>query len=71
MIKDLAKDIQKYKSKLVIITGDFFLRDQQISKEEKDWLYPQMVESIKKVTDSIILMFPPITLPDLQNISSK
>ena len=63
LIKDLAKDIQKYKSKLVIITGDFFLRDQQISKEEKDWLYPQMVESIKKVTDSIILMFPPITLP--------
>ena len=71
LIKDLAKDIQKYKSKLVIITGDFFLRDQQISKEEKDWLYPQMVESIKKVTDSIILMFPPITLPDLQNISQK
>ena len=41
---DLGKDIQKFKSKLVIITGDFYLRDPQISKEEKDWLYPQMIK---------------------------
>ena len=34
---DLAKDIKKYKSKLVIITDDFFLNDPQIAKEEKDW----------------------------------
>jgi hypothetical protein len=42
LIIDLEKDIaKKYKSKLlVIITGDFFLSDSQISKEDKDWLYP-------------------------------
>ena len=71
LIMDLAKDIRKFKTKLVIITGDLFLNDSYIEKEEKDWLYPQMVESIKKVTDSIIIMFSPITLPNLQNISSK
>jgi hypothetical protein len=48
---------------MVIITGNFYLKDHQISKEEKNWLYHQMVESIKKVTDSIILMFSPIILP--------
>jgi hypothetical protein len=68
---DLAKDIKKSKSKLVIITGDFFLNDPYIEKEEKDWLYPQMIEAIKKVTDSIILMFSPITLPNLVNYDSK
>jgi hypothetical protein len=68
---DLAKDIKKYESKLFIITGDFFLNDSYIEKEEKDWLYPQMIESIKKVTDSIILMFSPITLPNLVNYDSK
>ena len=68
---DLEKYIKKYKSKLVIITGDFFLNDQQIEQEEKDWLYPQMIKAIKKVTDSIIIMFSPITLPNLKNISAK
>ena len=67
LIFDLTKDIKKYKSKLVIITGDFFLSDSQIEQEEKDWLYPQMVESIKKIIDSIILMFSPIILPYLVN----
>ena len=43
LIFDLAKDIKKYKSKLVIITGDFFLNDSYIEKEEKDWLYLQMI----------------------------
>jgi hypothetical protein len=41
LIVDLEKDIKKYKTKLVIITGDFFLNDPQIAQEEKDWLYPQ------------------------------
>ena len=45
---NLQKDIKKYKSKLVIITGDFYLRDPQILQEDKYWLYPQMIESIKK-----------------------
>ena len=61
LIFDLAKDIKKYNSKLVIITGDFFLSDSQIEKEEIDWLYPQMIKAMKKVTDSIILIFSSTT----------
>jgi hypothetical protein len=61
LIIDLEKDLEKYKSKLVIITGDFFLSDPQISKEDKDWLYPQMIKAIKNIRDSIILVFSPQT----------
>ncbi len=64
---DLEKDIKKYNSKLFVITGDFFLNDPQIAKEEKDWLYPQMIEAIKRVTDSIIIVFSSINLPNLMN----
>jgi hypothetical protein len=72
LIFDLAKDIKKYNSKLAIITGDFFLNDSYIEKEEKDWLYPQMVEAVKKVTtDSIILIFSPIALPNLINYENS
>lgn len=40
--------------------------------KEKDWLYPQqMIEAVKKVTDSIIVVFSPINLLNLQNISEK
>jgi hypothetical protein len=69
LIIDLEKDItKKYKSKLVVITGDFFLSDSQISKEDKDWLYPQMVQAIKeKIKDSIILVFSPTILSNLVN----
>ena len=67
LIIDLEKDLKKYKSKLVVITGDFFLSDSQISKEDKDWLYPQMIKAIKKVKDSIILVFSPTTLSNLMN----
>jgi len=67
LIKELEKDITKYKSKLVVITGDFFLSDPQISKEDKDWLYPQMIQAIKKVKDSIILVFSPTRLSNLIN----
>ena len=68
LIIDLEKDItKKYKSKLLVITGDFFLSDPQISKEDKDWLYPQMIKAIKKVKDSIILVFSPTTLSNLVN----
>ena len=64
----LIKDITKYKSKLLIITGDFFLSDPQITKQDKDWLYPQMIQAFKKVAgDSIILVFSPIKLPVLMN----
>ena len=67
LIKELEKDIKKYKSKLVVITGDFFLSDSQITKEDKDWLYPQMIQAIKKVRDSIILVFSPTKLSELVN----
>ena len=59
LIKELEKDITRYQSKLVVITGDFFLSDPQITKEDKDWLYFQMIKAIKKVKDSIILVFSP------------
>ena len=50
----------------MVITGDFFLHsDSQITKQEKDWLYPQMIQAIKKVKDSIILVFSPTKLPEL------
>ena len=48
LIKELEKDITKYKSKLVVITGDFFLSDPQITKQDKEWLYPQMIQANKK-----------------------
>ncbi len=67
LIKELEKDITKYKSKLVVITGDFFLSDPQITKEDKDWLYPQIIQAIKKVKDSIILVFSPTKLSELVN----
>ena len=67
LIKELEKDLEKYKSKLVVITGDFFLSDKQISKEDKDWLYPQMIQAIKKVRDSLILVFSPKKLSELVN----
>jgi hypothetical protein len=64
---DLEKDIKKYKSKLFIITGDFYLRDEQISKHDKDSLYPQMIKAITKIKDSIILVFSPTKLAGLIN----
>jgi hypothetical protein len=67
LIKELEKDLERYKSKLVVITGDFFLSDSQITKEDKDWLYPQMIKAIKKVRDSIILVFSPTKLSNLVN----
>ena len=67
LIIDLEKDLEKYKSKLVVITGDFYLSDSHITKEDKEWLYPQMIQAIKKVKDSIILVFSPTTLSNLVN----
>jgi hypothetical protein len=38
LIIDFEKDItKKYKSKLLVTIGDFFLLDPQISKEDKDY----------------------------------
>ena len=53
---------------IVVITGNFFLSDPQIAKEDKDGLYPQMIKAIKKVgADSIILVFSPTKLSSLVN----
>lgn len=43
----------------------------KLQKKDKDWLYSEMIEAINKITDSIILMFSPINLSSLQNISAK
>ncbi len=67
LIKELEKDLEKYKSKLLIITDDFFLSDPQITKQDKDWLYPQMINAIKKFKVYIILVFSPTTLSNLMN----
>ena len=67
LIIDLEKNLEKYKSKLLVITGDFFLSDSQITKEDKDWLYPQMIKAIKKVANSIILVFSSTKLSNLLN----
>ena len=63
----LIKELEKYKSKVVVITGDFFLSDPQITKQDKEWLYPQMIKAIKKIKDSIILVFSPTKLSELLN----
>jgi hypothetical protein len=64
----LEKDLEKYKSKLLVITGEFFLSDTQITKQDKDWLYHQMIQAIKKVVaNSIILVFSPTSLSNLVN----
>ena len=68
LIKELEKDLEKYKSKLLVITRDFFLSDPQITKQDKDWLYPQMIQAIKKnVANSIILLFSLTRLSNLMN----
>jgi len=67
LINELEKDLKKYKPKLLVITGDFFLSDPQISKQDKDWLYPQMIKAIKKVNDAIILVFSSTKLFTLVN----
>ena len=50
LIIDLEKNLEKYQSKLLVITSDFFLSDTQITKQDKDWLYPQMIQAIKKTS---------------------
>jgi hypothetical protein len=35
LIKELGKDLEKYKSKPVVITGDFFLSDPKLQKKTK------------------------------------
>ena len=39
----------------------------KITKRDKDWLYSQIIQAIKKIRDSIFLVFSPIKLPVLMN----
>jgi len=42
--------------------------NHQITKEDKNWLYPQMIQAIKKnVANSIILLFSLTRLSNLMN----
>jgi hypothetical protein len=44
-----------------MVTFSFLIH--KLQKEDKDWLYPQqMIQAIKKVQDSIILLFSPTKL---------
>ena len=65
LIKELEKDLEKYKSKLVVITGDFFLFNQQITKQDKDCLYPQMIQAIEKIKIYYFVFF--LELSELVN----
>ena len=67
LIIDIERDLEKYKSKLVVITGDFFLSDSQISKEEKGLVIFSNDYSNQKFRDSIILVFSPTSLSNLVN----
>jgi len=65
LVHFLIIDLEKYKSELLIIKGDFFFSDPQITK---DWIYPQIIKAIKKVVANfIILVFYPTRLSNLVN----
>ncbi|HEX2409125.1 MAG TPA: hypothetical protein VHJ38_18130, partial [Nitrososphaeraceae archaeon] len=49
LIIDLKKDLKKYQSKLVVITGDFYLLDSQISN------YILILENEKKIQEMYYL----------------
>ena len=44
----------------------FFFQIHKL-QNKKDWLYPQMIQTIKQVEDSIILVFSPTKLSELVN----
>jgi hypothetical protein len=67
----LNNRFRKRYRKIQIQTIDYyrwlFLADPQITKEDKDWLYPRMIQGIKKIANSIILVFSPTKLSELVN----
>ena len=65
-IKIKIKEIQIYLLEYFIVNAVTFSY-LQITKQDKDWLYPQMIKAIKKVKNSIILVFSPTRLSDLVN----
>jgi hypothetical protein len=76
IIYELPILIEKFKSKIVVIS-DSFISDskeyhhhyyyQQINKEEKDWLINQIIKSIKRITNSIVIIFSSSVLPNFTN----
>jgi hypothetical protein len=52
----------------IIIVKTITFSDLQITKDDKDWLYPQMIKAIKKIAaDSIILVSSLTKLSNLVN----
>ncbi|HET8857890.1 MAG TPA: hypothetical protein VFM28_10220 [Nitrososphaeraceae archaeon] len=76
IIYELPILIEKFKSKIVVIS-DSFISDskeyhhhyyhQQINKEENDWLINQRIKSIKRITNSIVIIFSSSVLPNFTN----
>lgn len=71
IIYELPILIEKFKSKIVVIS-DSFISDSkeyhhQINKEEKDWLINQIIKSIKRITNSIVIIFSSSVLPNFTN----
>jgi hypothetical protein len=51
-----------------VVVNAITFSDPQITKEDKDWLYPQISKAIKQVLQiSIILVFSTTTLSNLVN----
>jgi hypothetical protein len=55
-----------YLDSVIVIPITF--SDLQVSQVDKDWLYPQqIIQAIKKIANSIILVFSPTKLSELVN----
>ena len=70
IIYELSELLEKFKSKLLVIISDLFLSElhQQVyDKEEKDWLYGQMIKAIKGITNAIVVIFSSTALSNFSN----
>jgi hypothetical protein len=67
IICKLPNMIQKYKSNLVLIT-DLFVTDETLHNSERKWLLNHIVNSIKRISESIIAIFSPVTIEGIQKV---
>jgi hypothetical protein len=75
IIYELPILIEKFNSKIVMISDSFISNSkeyhhhyhQQINKEEQDWLLNQIIKSIKRITNSIVIIFSSAALPNFTN----
>ena len=81
IIYELEKLIKKFKSKLVVVISDLFLLNSQTTtisqhkykqigrgnKKEIDWNVKQIIESLNKITKSIVVVFSSISIPNFMN----